>query len=128
MPPRPKTSFKMGKILKKTMDSASSSSSSSSRSNTTNNNEQNPEFHSFPDNTNTDNDYETNNNTKKHDFRENMHKFGWKMAAKSVKALQRNIDGRLQKHDGEEFFNHSKNVRRTHTKKKEKKYSGDCCS
>merc|ERR1711971_1531369 len=57
MPPRPKTSFKMGKILKKTMDSASSSSSS--RSNTTNNNEQNPEFHSFPDNTNTDNDYET---------------------------------------------------------------------
>merc|ERR1712241_670248 len=95
IPPPPKSSFvgdHIGDILWKTMDECTSgkgSSGSSNRSSDFNNTNQqersHPEFDSFSSSSN-----------KRNDFKKNMYKLGWKLAAKSVKVLQRNIEGKMQ--------------------------------
>jgi len=95
IPPPPKSSFvgdHIGDIFWKTMDECTSgkgSSGSSSRSSDFNNTNQqersHPEF-----------DSSSSSSNKRNDFKKNMHKLGWKLAAKSVKVLQRNIEGKMQ--------------------------------
>merc|ERR1712241_1468982 len=92
MPSPPKSSFigdHIGDIFWKTMDECTSSKGSSSSSRSSDYNNVNQQERSHPE-------FDSSSSNKRYDFKENMHKFGWKLAAKSVKALQRNIEGRTQ--------------------------------